>query len=103
MNRIADSIVNTEKKISKLNGVGLNGKSLDELETDLDFEMFTAFQTAQSRAFASGLLSMDEAQLIYNSLGGEIHHSGDGWPVETSQATKMVITQACAELMGVGV
>jgi hypothetical protein len=103
VNRIADGIMNAAKKISNLNGVGLNGTPISELDVSLSFEEFTAFQNAQSRAFASGKLSMDEAQLIYSSLGGEMHHGGDGWPSDTSIATKLVITQACAELMGVKV
>ena len=103
-NRIVDGIINAEKKIENLNGIGLNGTPIDELDVSLSFEEFFAFQTAQSQAFASGRLTEDEAQLIYNSLGGEIHSSEeDGWPKETSLATKLVITQVCAELMGIGV
>ena len=100
MNRIAEAIEATEAKISELDGVGVNGKPLSDLDTDLQFDEFCAFQNAQSRAFAGGKIGMDEAQLLYRSLGGEMHHDGDGWPTDTSLATKIVVTKVCAELMG---
>lgn len=100
MNRIAEAITAMEAKISELNGVGVNGVPLSEIDTDLQFDEFAAFQTAQSRAFASGKIGMGEAQLLYRSLGGEMHHEGDGWPRDTSLATKIVVTKVCAELMG---
>lgn len=100
MNRIAEAITAMEDNISELNGVGVDGTPLSELDTDLRFDEFVAFQNAQSRAFATGKVGMDEAQLLYRSLGGEMHHDGDGWPTDTSLATKIVVTKVCAELMG---
>lgn len=100
-NRVQDAIDEMKERLKGMNGVGLNGKSLDELEDeqDLPFDEFFTFQNAQSRAFASGRITFDESVTLYKALGGEVYQ--DGWPEGTSLAVKVVVFKACAELMGI--
>lgn len=104
MNRIQDGIDKMATKLADMNGVDMKGRPLSEMDetTALASDEFVAFQNAQSRAFASGLLTLEESQTLYMGLGGEMRSSSNhGWPKNTNLAAKIVITQACAELMGV--
>ncbi len=103
MNRIQDAIDTLDTRIKGMGGVGLNGTSLEDFETkmNLAFDEFIAFQNTQSQAFAGGKISFDESNLVYRGLGGEMYHEGDGWPKDTSLATKVIITKICSELMGI--
>lgn len=56
-----------------------------------------AFQNAQARAHAKGLITTDEAQTIYMALG-EVPAS-DGWASGTDLATKLIVTEVMAEIM----
>lgn len=84
----------------------------EPLPADLDLDAFArtldnsliehfTYQTVQSRAFAMGLLTYEEAQTIYVALG-EVP-AEDGWAAGTSLATKLVVTQVLAELIAKGV
>lgn len=102
-NRIETSIATHSERIAGLNGVGLNGKPLSEVEEELTlrFEEFVAFQNEQARAHAGGLITSDEAMTVYRLLGGE-SHAGDenyGWPKGVTLAQKMVVTNLMGELM----
>lgn len=102
-NRVVASIARMEERIKELNGVGLNGKPLDEFrkEKHLDMGEFVSYQNLQARAFSSGLLNMEEATTIYNILGGEVF-KGD-WPDGTSLASIIVVEQVMGELLGIKV
>jgi hypothetical protein len=68
---------------------------------DLIFEEHFAFQNAQARAHASGIISTEVAQIIYNALGevmAEPTENG-GWQPNVSTARKQSITQLMSELM----
>jgi hypothetical protein len=74
----------------------------DKLESlkktaSLTSDEFFVYQQTQSRAFAGGRLTFDEAQIVYSSLGGE-HFEGD-WPEGTSLALRITITKLMAELL----
>ena len=63
---------------------------------DSDMELF-AYQTLQSRAFASGKISFDVAQWLYRTIGGE-------YPTKKrfnaqSPAKRAVVTQLMGELL----
>ena len=97
-NRILIMVKQVELKVQEMD----SAKQTEfEKGLDLEFDEHFAFQTAQSKAFASGLISFDEAQTLYIGLG--VHHSvsDDGWPKNTSIAQKATFTTACAELMGI--
>lgn len=102
-NRIAAAIARMQKRLDDMggeeNGVGLNGKPLKSLhETNrLSFEDFQGYQNAQALAHATGLISAEEAQIVYTALGGEVFHPD--WAKGTSLATKMVVTQLIGELL----
>lgn len=98
-NRITARVAVYQARLDQLNGVGLNGTPISELEQKqaLSFEEFVGFQNAQSQAYARGVLNTDEAQTVYRLLGGEVYH-GD-WPVGTSLAQKLVITKLMGELL----
>ncbi len=104
MNRIEASIATHSERIESLNGVGLNGTPLSEVEEELTltFEEFVAFQNEQARAHAGGTISSDEAMTVYRLLGGESHadDKNHGWPKGVTLAEKMVVTNLMGELMG---
>ena len=98
-NRIADLIGRYETRIAKLNGIGLNGRPLDQMhgEMKLALDEFVQYQNLQAQAHAQGILTTDEAQTVYIALGGESFNPD--WPDGTSLATKTAITQLMGELI----
>ena len=101
VNRITVAISRNEAKLKSMNGIGLNGKSIDSLHESmaLSFDDFFGYQNAQAAAFASGKLTFEEAQTVYAALGGESFACD--WPTGTSLSTKLVITQLMCELLKV--
>jgi hypothetical protein len=71
-------------------------RSLEQKLT-LDFGEFCEYQRIQSEAAAAGVLSTDEAMVIYTALGGE-HYAG-GWPKETLLAARVIVVQTIGELL----
>jgi hypothetical protein len=60
------------------------------------------YRDMNAHAFARGLLTLDEANLIYNALGREGFPSGNGgWSKGTDTAMKVTITSLMGQLMGV--
>ena len=68
--------------------------------TTLSFDEFFAFQNAQARAHASGVLTLDEAQAIYMGLGGDCYEGN--FPASTSLALRVVILQLMVKLLRSG-
>jgi hypothetical protein len=80
----------------------LDPADLAKLDRDMEVE-FTehfAYQQAQARAHASGLITTDEARLIYVALGEVGSPSNGGWAAETTTAEKVVVTMLMGELIG---
>lgn len=102
-NRIEAAIATYQRKLDGLNGVGLDGKPLSELDRKLSltFSEFTAFQNAQARAHAAGVLTTEEAHTVYRLLGGEVYrrNGNGGWPKGVTLVQKLVVTKLMAELM----
>lgn len=61
---------------------------------DITINELVKYQELQSQAAASGVLSTDEAMIVYRGLG----KSGQ-WPKRTDLASKLVITQLMLELL----
>ena len=104
MNRVEAAITKCQGKIDALNGIGLNGKPLSELDTGLTFEEFVTFQNTQARAFASGKLTAGEAMMVYQLLGEEAYAGPEcngGWPKGVTMAQKIVVTKIIGELLEV--
>lgn len=91
---------------------------LERLEADLALAPFehAAYQTAQVRAHARGVLSTAEALTVYRALGDYPSSEGDsdrfdapmpdpsngGWAAETDLATKVTVTTLMGSLIGKG-
>ncbi len=101
-NRVTDYATMVQGKLDSLGDQTLTpGESMADFESGMSLSLgdFVGYQNAQSRAFASGRLSFDEAQSAYIALGGDSYH-GD-WPNETPLAMKIAITRLIGELLGV--
>lgn len=84
----------------KIDGTGpIDPEALAALDSSLanTFEEHAAMQNAQARAHALGLISTADAQTIYIALG-EVP-GPDGWATGTDIATKVVVTQAMAQVI----
>lgn len=69
----------------------------------IDFSEHVAFQNTQSKAFACGILTLDEAQTVYASLGEVGSQDNGGWADGTDLATKVTVTKLMGELLGAAV
>jgi len=67
----------------------------------LDFTEHAAYQDTQAWAHASGIISYEEAQLIYQALGEVGDEANGGWAPHTDLATKVIVTQIVSELLGI--
>ena len=87
----------------KIDGSGPIEADLTALEADqnLTFTEWFAFQEAQARAHATGVLRTDEAQTVYVALGGEAMPPETGWAEDVDLALKVTITTLIGQLMGV--
>ena len=74
--------------------------SLDETNA-LTFEEHFEYQQVQASAHASGKLTTGEASLIYQALGEGFTERNGGWAIGVGTATKIVVTMAIGELLGV--
>jgi hypothetical protein len=107
-----DKYLAYEKRMQDIFDGGVNiktGESFDakELEDNLDivFEEFFTFQEYQARFHASGVISSEVAQIVYNALGGEVYDTtgkNGGWAEGVNLARKTSITQLMSELMTKG-
>jgi hypothetical protein len=104
-NRIAERIAryrdNLSRRVRMDNGQPLPANlDLTAFERTLDNTPFehVAYQNAQARAHATGTLTTAEAQTVYIALGEA--PSASGWAAGTDLATKLVVTELMAELVG---
>ena len=106
-NRLTSVVAEAEALIASHmeRGVDLKGKPIEESLASLDETMgvsdseHSKFQGIQSRAFANGLLHIDEAQMVYAALGESRGTSNGGWQPGVTLAMKMTITQLMEELL----
>ena len=101
-NRVLTAIERRREQLArgvKPDGTPITG-DMEAAERSLDntFADHAAYQTAQSRAHATGKITTDEAMTIYMALG-EVP-AADGWAAGTDLATKIVVTQVIGELIG---
>ena len=96
MNRVQDRIDLIQRKLDS--GM-VTPEALDKLEKSLptDWQDLVEYQNLQALAHASGKLSFEEANLIYNTLGRE-NPTEAKWD-KLSVATRVAITQVMAELL----
>ena len=64
---------------------------------DMDFETWSMAQDKKSLAFASGVLTLDEANSVYLILGGSPEAFNKG-----TLAQKVIVTKVLAELLAGG-
>ena len=96
MNRVSAAIERTMPKVWALNEA--KRKALDA-NCAVTFDEHFAYQNAQARAHASGLLTPEEAQIIYMALGEVGSEANGGWASETDTTTKVVVTRLVGELL----
>lgn len=65
----------------------------------LTFEEHFTFQQVQARAHAEGVITTDEAHLVYVALGEVGSPANGGWADETDTALKALVTQVVGELL----
>jgi hypothetical protein len=96
-NRITTKISEVAAIIAEKGGA----EALADLDATLavTFEEHFAFQNAQARAHVTGLLTTDEAQVVYVALGEVGDPGNGGWAAGTDLATKVVVTQLMGELL----
>ena len=95
MNRIEIAINKMNDKLSTLNQNQLNNLKVSFNDID-DLELIE-YQKTQSLAFASNLLTLEEANLVYNIIGRE-HPCVEKFNNRTL-AEKIVITKLMHELI----
>jgi hypothetical protein len=95
--KMTDAIVAMRTKIE-----GLSPEQRKGLEDGMavDFQEHFQYQEQQARAHAMGKISTEDAQVIYNALGEVGSSSNGGWAADTDLATKVVVTQAIGQLLG---
>lgn len=93
MNRVANLISTLEGRVA-----ALPQDKRDDLEqtATFDFEEFVELQNLKSAAQASGLLSLEEAQTVYMTLG----EGGPDKVNRASLATRCAMLQLLKELLG---
>ena|SRR3990167_4017003 len=96
MNRISAAIERTMPKVWALDEE--KRKQLD-VNCAIDFQEHFAYQNAQARAHAMGLLTPEEAQIIYLALGEIGSEANGGWAQGTDTTTKVVVTRLIGELL----
>lgn len=84
-------------------GVPLTDEDIRRVDetSNLTFEEHAAFQDTQAWAHINGIISADEAQVIYNALGEVGSSANGGWAQGTDTATKVVVQQMVMELLGI--
>lgn len=95
MNRIQQAIDEMKKRLKVI-----SLEKRNKLNNDLqeDFSSLVAYQQAQSEAFASGKLRLNEAQTLYRIYGCECP-TPEGW-AKQPLAARIVATQVAGELLG---
>ena len=68
-------------------------------EMAVDFAEHFSFQETQAWAHVSQIITTDEAQIVYVSLGEVGDPSNGGWASETDTATKVVVTMLISQLL----
>tara|TARA_Y100000310_G_C20392207_1_gene673365 strand:+ start:45 stop:365 length:321 start_codon:yes stop_codon:yes gene_type:complete len=102
-NRIEKYIAMVRAKQAEIGDVSLDGTPWDEAERNLDIDHLerVAYQNAQARAFASGVLTQDEAMIVYRSIGEVGSSKNGGWAAGVDYATKVTVTNLIGQLIGV--
>lgn len=91
MNRLSDAITRARVKVNSLDPVAR--QNLEET-LELTLEEVFAYQNAKTRAMLNGIITQEEAQLIYAAIG-----EGGSWPKRTDLATKVIVTLALEEIL----
>ncbi len=100
-NRVTAAIGRTETRIKERLAAGLvTQEKVDALHKTLDMELleYVKFQEHKSLAFASGKLTLEEANTIYAYLGESVE-TFNSQPI----AVKSVLTQIFGELLGAAI
>lgn len=85
----------------KVDGSGPIGDTA-KLDADLavTFSEHVAYQNAQARAHAAGILTPEEATTVYRALGEVGSEANGGWARGTDLALKVTVTTLMGSLVG---
>lgn len=95
-NRLATHIDNLRPRIEALDPEAR--KSLD-VSMNVEFSEHFAYQEEQARAHVSGILTAEEAMIVYRALGEVGSARNGGWASDTDLATKVSVTLLMGELI----
>jgi hypothetical protein len=98
-NRLTATVDTVRAKMADLSAE--DQENLDR-EMAVDFSEHFAYQETQARAHAEGVLSTDEAQVVYVALGEVGSPANGGWASGTDTATKVAVTLLMGELLARG-
>lgn len=91
MNRIVDTISQVEKQLAFVGG---EKQAALHRKLDMSLEEYVQFQQTKSQAQALGIISLEEAQMIYSYLGESV-----GVFNKQTLAVKVVLTKLFQELL----
>jgi len=95
-NRVAAMIATLRPRVDALTSE--RRASLDK-DMAVDFQEHFSYQQLQAHAHAAGLLTPDEAMIVYRSLGEVGSTKNGGWAAGTDLATKVAVTKLMGELL----
>ena len=102
MNRVEAHAAQVRKLIeSGLKPDGSPIGDVDALDRELSLSLGErfAYQNAQAKAHASGILTTDEAMTVYRAVGEAGSKANGGWPKGTDLALKVTVTSLMAQLV----
>jgi hypothetical protein len=95
-NRLSATVDTVRAKLADLSAE--DAAKLDA-EMAVDWNEHFQYQEQQARAHAAGILSTDEALIVYAALGEVGAPSNGGWASGTDTATKVAVTLLMGELL----
>lgn len=96
MNRLASHIQSIRPKVDAL---ATEARAKLDADMAVTFAEHFAYQEQQARAHAMGLLSADEAMIVYTALGEVSSEKNGGWAADTDLPTKVSVTLLVGELL----
>ena len=95
-NRIGAAIISMRKRIEAIDDPAKIASADKAARADSMFEL-CKYQDTQAKAFASGVLNLDEANMLYQYIGGEVPTPEKFNKLEL--AVRVVVISAITELM----
>lgn len=95
-NRLTKSYEQVKERFEAL---GPDEQAALDSEMAVDWQEHFSFQETQAWAHVSQILTTEEAQIVYVSLGEVGDPSNGGWASDTDTPTKVVVTMLMGQLL----